>query len=104
MTGGETAAENVVTAFVSLGSLWVGFVEVVDVDVFDLVQLEELDDLLHVVFQALEFDLFAGEHELAAEAPYDAFAWSVDQLIGSGVFSFVGWVEFKLVGDFLLEL
>jgi hypothetical protein len=37
VTGGETAAKNVVTAFVSLGSLWVGFVEVVDVDVFDLV-------------------------------------------------------------------
>jgi hypothetical protein len=37
VAGGETAAENVVAAFVSLGSLWVGFVEVVDVNVFDLV-------------------------------------------------------------------
>jgi hypothetical protein len=94
----------VVAAFVGLGSLGVGFVEVVDVDVFDLVQLEELDDLLHVVFEAFEFDLFAGEHQFTAQAPDDAFAWPVDEFVGSGVLAFIGWVEFELVGDFLLEL
>lgn len=89
MLGREAAGHDGVSPPVVISFLWIFSEEVMDVDVFALMQLQEFYDLVGLWLEAFELYLFGGEHQLSSEAPGCSLAGTMHQFMWVRVLALV---------------
>lgn len=72
-----------------------------DVNIFDLMELQKFGYLVYFWFETLELNLAGGEHELSSQPPGGALAGPVNQFVGIGIFALI--IIHQVLGDLGLQ-